>query len=44
MIAIRNQVKAQAMKNVEKAQERQKKVYDAKHQPQSLKRAPYIFI
>ena len=37
MIAIRNQVKAQAMKNVKKAQERQKKAYDAKHQPQPFK-------
>ena len=32
MISIWNQIKAQAMKNVEKAQERQKKAYDAKYQ------------
>lgn len=37
MIAIRNQINAQAMKNVEKAQERKKKAYDAKHQPQPFK-------
>ena len=33
MMHVRDQVKAQAMQNINKAQERQKKSYDAKHQP-----------
>ena len=34
---IRDQVKAQAMQNTDKAQQRQKKSYDVKHQPLRFK-------
>ena len=37
MMNIRDQVKAQAMQNTDKAQQRQKKSYDVKHQPLRFK-------
>lgn len=44
MMSIRNQVKAQAIQNIEKAQERQKKSYDAKHQPIKFKESDTVLL
>ena len=43
-MSIHNQVKAQAIQNIEKAQERQKKSYDAKHQPLKLKEGDTVLL
>ena len=42
MTNIRDQVKVQAIKNIEKAQERQKKSYDAKQQPLRFKEGDIV--
>ena len=44
MMSIRNQVKAQAIQNIEKAQERQKKSYNAKHQPLKFKEGDTVLL
>ncbi|PFX30308.1 Retrovirus-related Pol polyprotein [Stylophora pistillata] len=44
MMSMRNQVKAQAIQNIEKAQERQKKSYDAKHQPLKFKEGDTVLL
>jgi hypothetical protein len=44
MMAIREQVKAKAMSNIEKAQERQKKHYDAKHKPPCFKEGDVVLL
>ena len=43
-MSIRNQVKAQAIQNIEKAQEPQKKSYDAKHQPLKFKEGDTVLL
>jgi len=44
MMHVRDQVKAQAMQNINKAQERQKKSYDAKHQPLKFKEGDVVLL
>ena len=44
MMAIRQQVKAKAMTNIEKAQQRQKKSYDAKHRPPCFKEGDVVLL
>ena len=44
MMNVRNQVKAKAMQNINKAQERQKKSYDAKHQPLKFKEGDVVLL
>ena len=44
MIEIREQVKEKAMDNIDKAQERQKKNYDVKHQPLLLKEGDTVLL
>jgi len=44
MMEIRQQVKEQAMANIDKAQERQKKNYDAKHQPLRFKEGDTVLL
>jgi hypothetical protein len=44
MMAIRDQVKAKAMTNIDKAQERQKKSYDAKHKPPCFKEGDVVLL
>lgn len=44
MMEIREQVKEQAMANIDKAQERQKKNYDAKHQPLRFKEGDTVLL
>lgn len=44
MMSIRNQVRAQAIQNIEKARERQKKSYDAKHQPIKFKEGDTVLL
>ena len=38
MMSMRDQIKSQAMENIGKAQERQKKAYNARHQPPAFKK------
>ena len=44
MMNIRDHVKAQTMQNIDKAQERQKKSYDAKHQPLRFKEGDTVLL
>ena len=44
MMNICDQVKAQAKQNIDKAQERQKKSYDAKHQPLKFKEGKTLLL
>ena len=44
MMNIRDQMKAQGMQNIDKAQERQKKSYDAKHQSLRFKEGKTLLL